>query len=79
MEQYIRRRRARIVEWVALRPIYAACKGGGEPKRGTPRHLWWWEQEFVLDDEGGNSPPSNERVPIPQWLPCRRWRCGESG
>ena len=39
MEKYIRRRRAQIVEWVALRPIYSACTGGGEPMRGTPRYL----------------------------------------
>ena len=43
MEVYIRRRRAAIVDWVATRPLHAACREG-EPMRGSPRQLWqWWE------------------------------------
>ena len=47
--EYIRRRRTTIVEYVATRPLFAACRDG-EPLRGTPNHLWWWEQELGLDD-----------------------------
>ena len=58
VEVYIRRRRAAIVDWVATRPLHAACREG-EPMRGSPRHLWWWEQEFALDeDEEADSPHS---------------------
>ena len=48
--EYIRRRRQTIAEYVADRPLLAACRGG-ERRRGTPHRQWWWEQEMSLDSE----------------------------
>ncbi len=51
IDKYIRRQRQTIVEYVATRPLFAAC-WKGEREQGTPHHQWWWDKEMSLDEDG---------------------------
>ena len=53
IDQYIRRQRQTIVEYVATRPIFTDCREG-EWEQGTPHCQWWWEQEMSLDKDTSN-------------------------
>ncbi len=59
MEEYIRRRRNTVAEFVSTRPLFKAC-WDGKRLRGSPHHTFWWEQEFDLDLQGLISIPGSD-------------------
>ncbi len=61
MREYIRRRQARMVEYLATRPIYDLCREI-EALPGSARTMRWWEQDFEPageDLEGGDESDSS--------------------
>ena len=59
MDEYIRRRRNTVAEFVATRPLFRTC-WEGKRLRGAPHHIFWWEQEFDLDLQEAMSPPGSD-------------------
>ncbi len=78
MEEYIRRRRNTIAEYIATRcPVMWTC-WEGERIPGAPRHTVWWEQEFDSDlgtlvaaavaaDEAGSDDPTASEASWESW------------
>ena len=50
MREYIRRRQARMVQYIATRPIYDLCLET-EALPGGTRTQRWWEQNFEPEEE----------------------------
>ncbi len=50
VEEYIRRRRNTVAEFIATCPLFANY-WEGKQLWGFPRHLFWWKQEFDTDLE----------------------------
>ncbi len=66
MEEYIRRLRNKITEWIATRPVFKTC-WEGEQLPGAPRHKFCWEQEFDLDlgaliTKAGSDDPTSSKA-----------------
>ena len=48
MREYVRRRQAKIAEYIATRPLFELCTGA-ERMLGSSRSVRWWEKYHIQE------------------------------